>query len=112
MWLFELEHDGFRAVAYVSNGDCTLVSRKNHVYKSFALLRAAIAEQLRVEDAILDGEIVCLDLQGRSAFCHGACGTLSDLWCEVTARGKVLLLLWEVRHLSASQYPEQCNDPI
>jgi bifunctional non-homologous end joining protein LigD len=67
-WIFELKHDGFRAVAYVAAGQCTLISRKNNTYKSFAPPRTAIAEELRVEDAILDGEIVCLDAQGRSIF--------------------------------------------
>src|SRR5271156_4320566 len=67
-WLFELKHDGFRAVAYVADGECRLVSRRNHQYKRFAPLHAAIAGELRVTDAILDGEIVCLDAQGRSIF--------------------------------------------
>src|SRR5579864_6605243 len=65
-WIFELKHDGFRAVAYVSNGSCTLISRKNYVYKSFSPLCAAIAAQLRGDDAVLHGEIICLGQDGRS----------------------------------------------
>jgi bifunctional non-homologous end joining protein LigD len=34
-WVFELKHDGFRAVAYVESGSCQLVSRKDIIYKSF-----------------------------------------------------------------------------
>jgi len=34
-FLFELKHDGFRALAYISDGDCELVSRRRNVYKSF-----------------------------------------------------------------------------
>jgi bifunctional non-homologous end joining protein LigD len=60
--------DGFRAVAYLTDGECRLVSRKDRTYKSFAPLRAALGEQLRAENAILDGEIVCLDQEGRSIF--------------------------------------------
>jgi bifunctional non-homologous end joining protein LigD len=67
-WIFELKFDGFRCLAYVEDGQCKLVSRRDNVYKSFDGLRAAIAQELRVEDAILDGEIVCLDTQGRSLF--------------------------------------------
>jgi len=37
-WLFELKHDGFRAVAYISDGECKLVSRRDNVYKSFKSL--------------------------------------------------------------------------
>jgi bifunctional non-homologous end joining protein LigD len=66
-WIFELKHDGFRAVAYIENGACRLISRKQIQYKSFAGLRTALAN-LPVKTAILDGEIVCLDQDGRSQF--------------------------------------------
>lgn len=67
-WIFELKHDGFRAVAYVSNGECVLVSRTNYRYKSFTRLCSAIPKQLAVANAVLDGEIVTLDDDGRSQF--------------------------------------------
>jgi bifunctional non-homologous end joining protein LigD len=66
-FIFELKHDGFRAVAYVEGGTCQFISRKNIVYKSFAGLATALAG-LKVQDAILDGELVCLDNDGRSQF--------------------------------------------
>src|ERR1700730_14942760 len=66
-FVFELKHDGFRAVAYIEDGACQLVSRKQIVYKSFTALCTALA-RLRVKDAILDGEIICLDEDGRSQF--------------------------------------------
>jgi bifunctional non-homologous end joining protein LigD len=66
-WVFELKHDGFRAVAYIEGGSCRLISRKQIQYKSFAGLTAAMAG-LPVENAILDGELVCLDQDGRSQF--------------------------------------------
>jgi len=32
-WVFELKHDGFRALAYIGDcGSCSLVSRKNSTY--------------------------------------------------------------------------------
>jgi bifunctional non-homologous end joining protein LigD len=67
-WLFEVKHDGFRALAYVVEGHCHLVSRRNYVYKSFGSVCESIAADLRVEDAVLDGEIVCLDQNGHSQF--------------------------------------------
>jgi bifunctional non-homologous end joining protein LigD len=66
-FVFELKHDGFRAVAYVEGGTCRLISRKQIQYKSFAGLRSAMAN-LPVKTAILDGEIVVLDEFGRSQF--------------------------------------------
>jgi bifunctional non-homologous end joining protein LigD len=66
-FLFELKHDGFRALAYISEGQCELVSRRRNPYRSLEQLRSNLAG-LRVNDAIIDGEIVCLDSEGRSIF--------------------------------------------
>jgi len=66
-WLFELKYDGFRALAYVTPQRCELISRKGNVYKSFRTLSAGIANALACE-AILDGEIVHLDAEGKPQF--------------------------------------------
>jgi bifunctional non-homologous end joining protein LigD len=66
-WIFELKHDGFRSLAYIDHGRCRLISRRNLAYRSFDNLKAALAK-LRVKDAVLDGELVCLDASGRSIF--------------------------------------------
>jgi bifunctional non-homologous end joining protein LigD len=66
-FVWELKHDGFRALAYIESGSCRLISRKQIQYKSFAHLSQALAA-LPVTSAILDGEIVCLDSDGRSQF--------------------------------------------
>jgi hypothetical protein len=42
-WVFEIKHDGFRALAYVSDGKCQLVSRKSYVYKRFVSLAVVSA---------------------------------------------------------------------
>ena len=34
-WLWELRLDAFRALAYLEDGDCRLVSRNGHTYRSF-----------------------------------------------------------------------------
>ena len=59
--------DGFRALAYVVEDQTRLVSRRGNVYKSFPGLCAAIHIDLDCE-AVIDGEIVCLDSEGRSQF--------------------------------------------
>ena len=66
-WLFELKHDGFRSLAYIEDGKRRLVSRRRNSYKSFEVLRDALAG-LKARSAILDGEIVCLDSNGISQF--------------------------------------------
>jgi bifunctional non-homologous end joining protein LigD len=67
-WVFELKHDGFRALANIRGHRCQLVSRRGHVYKTFTLLAEEMAHAVRANDAILDGEIVCLAPDGRALF--------------------------------------------
>jgi bifunctional non-homologous end joining protein LigD len=66
--IFELKHDGFRAIAYIENGECKLVSRNLNNFKSFEGLRKSLDDL--AENAILDGEVVCLDTHGISQFDH------------------------------------------
>jgi bifunctional non-homologous end joining protein LigD len=68
VWLFEIKHDGFRALAFIRNGECTLVSRNGNEFKSFEGLRLRLPDDVRVRFAVLDGEIACLDVTGRSVF--------------------------------------------
>ena len=65
-YIFELKHDGFRAVAYIENNKCELVSR-NQNHFSFKSLKESLGK-LPVQNAILDGEVVCLDEDGVSQF--------------------------------------------
>jgi bifunctional non-homologous end joining protein LigD len=59
-FLFELKHDGFRALAHIWDGNCELISRKRNSYKSFQGLRDNLAK-LKVQNAVIDGEIAYVD---------------------------------------------------
>ena len=65
-YIFELKHDGFRAVTYIQNGACKLLSRNSKVLR-FPHLSNNLAK-LPVKDAIIDGEIICIDSNGVSRF--------------------------------------------
>jgi len=67
-WLFELKYDGFRALAIVKYGRCTLMSRNGHPFLSFADLATRIENALMPRSVVLDGEIVCLDETGCPLF--------------------------------------------
>jgi bifunctional non-homologous end joining protein LigD len=67
-WLYELKYDGFRAVTYVNRGTAWMVSKKGFVYKRFQELCHHVASAFRAREAILDGEIICMDAQGRPRF--------------------------------------------
>jgi bifunctional non-homologous end joining protein LigD len=67
-WLFEVKHDGFRALAYIENGLCRLVSRNEYDYKRFRDLALALPSEINAKNAILDGELVVLDRAGKAKF--------------------------------------------
>lgn len=67
-WLFEIKWDGYRAVAFVENNKVRLVSRnQNELTGQYPELRT-MAEFVKAEKAVLDGEVVALDDQGRPSF--------------------------------------------
>jgi bifunctional non-homologous end joining protein LigD len=67
-WLFEVKHDGFRALAHVDGHYCALVSRNGHTFQHWPQLCEELAHAVKAHDAVIDGEIVCLDARGRSNF--------------------------------------------
>ena len=67
-WLFEIKWDGYRAVAFLEDGDVRLVSRNhNDLTAKFSEL-GGLATPVKAKNAILDGEIVVLDDEGRPSF--------------------------------------------
>ncbi len=66
-WIFEVKWDGYRAIAEIRDHHVSLYSRNGI---SFARKFIPIAEALRKFefDAILDGEIVVVDAEGRADF--------------------------------------------
>ena len=65
-WLYEIKFDGFRALALKNGGDIGLWSRNEKDFKGkFPEVARSVAD-LKVGSAIIDGEIVALDPQGRS----------------------------------------------
>jgi bifunctional non-homologous end joining protein LigD len=67
-WVFEIKWDGYRAVAFIEDGRVRLVSRtQNDLTAQFAEL-GSLPQLVKAERAILDGEIVALDDEGRPSF--------------------------------------------
>jgi bifunctional non-homologous end joining protein LigD len=67
-YLFEPKYDGFRGLLYVTRHDCHFRSKQGNVLTQFQELCYWVREELPVKEAILDGEIVSLDPQGRQDF--------------------------------------------
>lgn len=75
------------------------MSRRNNVYKSFGQLRDALAS-VHLTDAILDGEIVCLDSEGRNVF--------KDV---MRRRGDPIFYAFDFLWLNGAQMISEAPDP-
>src|SRR5688500_4050850 len=67
-WLFEPKYDGFRGLLHVTPTEATFLSKRRLTLKQFASLADEIRDQLRVRDAILDGEVVAVNAEGHADF--------------------------------------------
>ncbi|MFN7922523.1 MAG: DNA ligase D [Bryobacteraceae bacterium] len=67
-WMYEIKWDGVRALAYLNDGKLHLVGRRGTVMDAQYPEFATIPESFGAREAILDGEIVMLDEQGRPNF--------------------------------------------
>ena len=67
-WIFETKWDGFRAVCFIEKNHARFVSRNQldmtHQYPELS----PVGKQVKAKEAILDGEIVALDRDGRPRF--------------------------------------------
>jgi bifunctional non-homologous end joining protein LigD len=59
-WVYEVKLDGFRGTLYVEAGRGRFLSKTKKTLRRFDEFANAIAKELPVQDAILDGEIVVL----------------------------------------------------
>jgi bifunctional non-homologous end joining protein LigD len=59
---------GFRALLCADKDGVRLVSRKGNSFKSFLGLSEGLARDLNGRRCVLDGEIVCLDADGKALF--------------------------------------------
>jgi bifunctional non-homologous end joining protein LigD len=67
-WIYEIKFDGFRALAFIKGGDVRLLSRNEKDFGGkFPEIVEAVAT-LKINDAVIDGEIVALDAKGISSF--------------------------------------------
>jgi bifunctional non-homologous end joining protein LigD len=67
-WLFEIKWDGVRAIAQIQDGKTTLWARSGRDVTGEYPEFKDLASRFRVTNAIVDGEIVTLDEDGRSNF--------------------------------------------
>jgi bifunctional non-homologous end joining protein LigD len=70
-WLYEVKWDGYRALCFMAEGKVRMVSRRGtKLEKQFATAAEALRQSVKAESAIVDGEIVALDENGKPSFQH------------------------------------------
>ena len=100
-WLFEIKWDGFRALLYSDTDGVRLVSRNGNAFKSFPALCDGLARDLKGHRCILDGEIVCLDSDGKPQF-------RDLLFRRAEPRFIAFDLLWD-EHAKSNDDEDQCR---
>jgi bifunctional non-homologous end joining protein LigD len=67
-WAFELKYDGYRMQGALRNGKAALLTRRGLDWSHrFAAVTEAVAK-LKAKSAVVDGEVVVVDRDGRSSF--------------------------------------------
>ncbi len=67
-WLYEIKWDGYRSVAFIREGKLRLVSRnQNDQTAQFSEL-SDLPACVRARNAVIDGEVVAVDEEGRPSF--------------------------------------------
>ena len=98
-WVLEVKWDGYRAVASVTGGVVTLTSRRGlDLTREFPEL-AELGRLLAGHDAVVDGEVVLLDDDGRSSF--------ERLQNRAQHRGEARYLAFDLLHLDGGSLLDQ-----
>jgi bifunctional non-homologous end joining protein LigD len=70
-WLYEVKWDGYRALCFIEGGKVRMLSRRGtKLDKQFAAVAQALAQGVKADAAIIDGEVVALDDNGNPSFQH------------------------------------------
>jgi bifunctional non-homologous end joining protein LigD len=67
-WMYEPKLDGFRGVLYIERSHGLFRSKTNRFMSRFQTLADALARELHLQDAILDGEILVVGTDSKPDF--------------------------------------------
>lgn len=67
-WVSEIKFDGYRLLAWIDHGKVRLITRNGHDWTDRLPAVANAVGKLDVETALLDGELVAVDDEGKSSF--------------------------------------------
>ena len=67
-WIHEIKHDGYRTILVIDRGKATAYTRNGHDWTDRYPRIVRAAEKLACRSAVIDGELVIQDAEGRSDF--------------------------------------------
>src|SRR5437899_2542931 len=67
-WLFEVKWDGIRLVSFIDDGKVSMQTRAGRIVDAEYPQLQAISRMVNARQAVLDGEVVVLDDEGRPSF--------------------------------------------
>ena len=51
-WIYEIQHDGFRALAVIEKGKCRFISKNQHTLSGFKNVSNALATSIKAKTAV------------------------------------------------------------
>src|SRR5262249_4676186 len=75
-WIHEIKHDGYRTLLVIDNGEARAFTRSGLDWSPDYRPIVEAAGKLRCRSAVIDGEVVVLDGEGRSDF-HAVKGAIA-----------------------------------
>ncbi len=97
-WIHEMKFDGYRIQARIEDGEVTLKTRSAQDWTEKYQATAQQLQKLKVKNAILDGEIVALDQEGKSDF------QSLQLAMKEEASSKLVYYVFDLLYLDGKDY--------
>ncbi len=67
-FIYELKWDGMRALAFIEQGEVRIQTRNLNIVTEQFPEMAKLPSQVKTDNTVLDGELVCLDEEGKPSF--------------------------------------------
>jgi len=94
-WIHEIKFDGYRSQIIVGRGEVKVFTRRGHDWTDKYRLIAEAAREIDVETAIIDGEILVADQEGRPKF--------HELRSSITSRpDRLIFMAFDLLHLNGN----------
>jgi bifunctional non-homologous end joining protein LigD len=96
-WLHEIKFDGYRIGCAIAKGEVRLISRNGNDWTHHFPEIADAARKLRVDDALIDGEVAMLMPDGRTSF-----EALQQVVARTTSRAPLVYIVFDLLYINGT----------